>query len=365
MSIAMLVVPAMARADAFKIMNQRGTVLLEVINGRRSSSVPATTAQNGASDAERLGSGQFGQVFAGGSEHHGRVAIKVMSHEAPTHEKSRLAQEAAVMRAVGGAAGFAELHYAGSQIVFGRPSDVLVMDLMGDPVQKRCWPSRGCRLGGGKLSKAEAGDLMCEGSYYSAEGLRRLGSDMLRCLRTLHTAGWLHNDLKPTNMLYGAAGSGQEDRVFLVDFGTASRVGGSGPADGEGLEFGGGTPLFASLAQLEGRPTSPADDVESLWYCLAFLAAGALPWQWEPPQRVANIKRRLFVEGCAVVSETCDAQLASQECCSTNHCLATYDEWDVSAALHELWGCVLEAHASPEGVDYDECLLVFEDPLPD
>jgi hypothetical protein len=37
----------------------------------------------------------------------------------------------------------------------------------------------------------------------------------------------------------------------------------------EGCELaaGGGTPLFAtSLAQLEGRPTSPIDDIESLWY---------------------------------------------------------------------------------------------------
>ena len=39
--------------------------------------------------------------------------------------------------------------------------------------------------------------------------------------------------------------------------------------EGRELAAGGGTPLYASLAQLEGRSTSPVDDIESLWYCLA------------------------------------------------------------------------------------------------
>ena len=40
--------------------------------------------------------------------------------------------------------------------------------------------------------------------------------------------------------------------------------------EGRELAAGGGTPLYASLAQLEGRSTSPVDDIESLWYCLAY-----------------------------------------------------------------------------------------------
>ena len=39
--------------------------------------------------------------------------------------------------------------------------------------------------------------------------------------------------------------------------------------------YGGGTPLFASLAEHQGRPTRPIDDIESLWYSLAFLAHGS------------------------------------------------------------------------------------------
>jgi hypothetical protein len=125
--------------------------------------------------------------------------------------------------------------------------------------------------------------------------------------------------------------------------------------EGEELNAGGGTPLYASLAQLEGRPTSPVDDIESLWYCLAFLENGALPWQWEPRDRVTNIKKKLFVEECAILDDGCDAKLLSEEACSTAHCKATYDDWDSSGELHELWSCVLEAQDG-QPVDYDACL---------
>ena len=52
------------------------------------------------------------------------------------------------------------------------------------------------------------------------------------------------------------------------------------------LRAGGATPAFASVAQLEGRPTNPVDDMESLWYCLAYLEASggtaSLRWAYEP-----------------------------------------------------------------------------------
>ena len=50
------------------------------------------------------------------------------------------------------------------------------------------------------------------------------------------------------------------------------------------------------------------DDIESLWYCLAYLEQGALPWQWEPKERVTSIKRKLFAEECAIVGDECDSQ---------------------------------------------------------
>ena len=93
-------------------------------------------------------------------------------------------------------------------------------------------------------------------------------------------------------------------------------------------------------------------------YCLAYLEQGALPWQWEPKDRVTNIKKKLFEEECAISldgPDGCDAKLRSEEACSTAHCRATYDDWDNSAELHELWGCILDAQGGSP-VDYDACM---------
>ena len=101
-------------------------------------------------------------------------------------------------------------------------------------------------------------------------------------------------------------------------------------------------------------------------YVLAYLEEGALPWQWEPRERVAKIKQKLFTEECAIsVEGECDAQLSNEEICSTAHCRATYEEWDCSAGLHALWGCVLGAQSdepsAPASVDYDECIRALSD----
>ena len=62
---------------------------------------------------------------------------------------------------------------------------------------------------------------------------------------------------------------------------------------------------------------------------------------------------------CAISEEgQCDAQLLSEEACSTAHCKATYDDWENSAELYDLWTCVLEAQEG-EPVDYDACLLAL------
>ena len=113
---------------------------------------------------------------------------------------------------------------------------------------------------------------------------------------------------------------------------------------------------------LSATPLSPRSFIgpQHRRYCLAFLEEGALPWQWEPKERVTSIKKKLFVEECAISGDECDAQLLSDEACSTAHCLRTYESWDCSEALHELWGVVLESRAGG-AVDYDACLLALED----
>ena len=92
-----------------------------------------------ATDACELGSGHYGKVLLGRSARHGRVAIKVMPRGA---EDSSLAREAAALAAVGGEAGFPALLYHGQQTVLGRPSDVIVMELLGPSIEDLCWTAR-------------------------------------------------------------------------------------------------------------------------------------------------------------------------------------------------------------------------------
>ena len=78
-------------------------------------------------------------------------------------------------------------------------------------------------------------------------------------------------------------------------------------------------------------------------------------------ERVANIKRKLMEEECAISSDLCDALLSAEEMCSTAHCLRTYESWDCSDFLHELWSVVMESREAGE-VDYDACLLALKEP---
>jgi len=331
---------------AYGIWSEDGTKIVEVI-----SPVPLPVRDNEEKDADKLGNGRFGQVFRGRCEHsavHTPVAIKVTYNmeDAPQHEQSRLALEATVLRAMSGNRGFPRVLYDGRQSVFNKPGDVLVMQLLGRPILNRLWAK-------------DRGDTLCKDNSFTIPAVMNIGAQILSVLRPLHDQGFMHNDLKPMNILFGAQGSGMEDHIHLVDFGMATRHNERQDDTIEGyyLQAGGASPIFANVAQLEGRPTRPVDDVESLWYILAYLIEKELPWQWEPYERLANIKRRLYQDECGISSDQCTALLSSEDCCSTSHCFRTCDQWDVPDAMHELWCHIVEGQEDEKGmIDYDACL---------
>lgn len=330
-------------SHTFSIKARGSNEVIEYVGPSANHPLTRSDALKRADEAEMLGKGQFGKVLRGSSAQVGDVAIKVMPDGAPSHEQSRLALEAQVLRAMSGQRGFPMLFYDARQTIFGRPCDVLVMSLLGKPVSSA--------LGSDYADRSAA--------------VLKIGRDVVHCLRGLHDAGFVHNDIKPLNILFGPPGSDREADAHLLDFGMATCTGKveeecTVPADDDlYLAAGGGTPLYASLAQLEGRLTAPVDDIESLWYVLAFLEQGHLPWQWEPKERVLAIKKKMFEEECAISEDgECDTMLRSEDACSTEHCRATYDEWENSEQLYELWTCVLEAQESGL-VDYDACLLAL------
>ena len=99
-----------------------------------------------------------------------------------------------------------------------------------------------------------------------------------------HSAGILHGDLKPTNILVANDGS-----VKLIDFGSV-------PSPGSGMAAGTdptstGTPLYASPQILAGKAAEPRDDVFSL-ACLSYsiLSGGRHPFGGRPSLEDGRMK---------------------------------------------------------------------------
>ena len=264
---------------------------------------------------------QCGRAYRTSSRH---VAIKLSPHPAPT-----LAVEAAVLRDLAGQPGFPVLRSL-VEDVGGSGVNALTMEGLG-PSLHDVW------------------ETATQSTFFAGPTVLSYGADLLRCLRRLHAAGFVHNDVKPNNVLFDAGreaapGAALPPPLHLIDFGLATSVTGT-------LGGARGTPLFASCAAHEKRPTRPVHDVESLVYCLAYLASGALPWERKPLARAAFMKRRMLAgaDGCSTLMDACEAQRLTEDVHAT----------ETVEALQALWTEVV-AGQETGAVDYDACLAALE-----
>ncbi len=87
-----------------------------------------------------------------------------------------------------------------------------------------------------------------------------IGMQMLDILEKFHSLGYIHNDLKPQNMMikYG------QNQVYLIDFGLTTSI-----TELSRYKFR-GTPFFASNNALMKKASGPKDDLESLIYILIY-----------------------------------------------------------------------------------------------
>lgn len=293
---------------------------------------PAADAQHGIAAAlgctvvGRAGSGFYGSVLLARRRADGAsVALKLAPHPAET-----LAIEARVLEQLRGTRGFPVL-YAHEVAPGGTAYDALVMERLGASIH-------------------DTWERETAGTHLAGPTVLRLGRGALRCLRALHAAGYVHNDVKPANVLFGAPDGARAAAVHLIDFGLATSV--HGAQVGRGAPF--GTPLFASAAAHAGAPTRPVHDVESLVYALAYLAQGGLPWARKRPARAAALKRRMLAEGTA--ARASPRAVASARLTEGVHDAAT------AQALHAVWQQVAGAYEAPPGrrhVDYDACLAAL------
>lgn len=114
---------------------------------------------------------------------------------------------------------------------------------------------------------------------FSAPTALRLSLEMLGALEQLHSLGYVHRDVKPSNFAL-LQSKDNKCRIILIDFGLCRQFklpNGEIKPPRENTQFR-GTIRYAPLAAHRAQEQSPKDDLESWLYVAAEFMAGELPW---------------------------------------------------------------------------------------
>ncbi|WP_079102636.1 serine/threonine-protein kinase [Streptomyces sp. TP-A0356] len=114
------------------------------------------------------------------------------------------------------------------------------------------------------------GEVLQEGTLGVREAAR-IGLEVLGALEAAHSAGVLHRDVKPDNVLLG-----RHDRVVLTDFGIAQIEGESSLTDTGGFV---GSPEYIAPERVLGHRPGPASDLWSLGVVLYTVTEGVSPFR--------------------------------------------------------------------------------------
>ena len=210
---------------------------------------------------DELGSGGFGQVY--------RV-LQVGTNREFALKTARgtkgikfLQKEYNLLKLLNGVDGFLRVH---DQIMLGSNVEAIVLDLQGKDLKK---------------TKNERGGL---GSKRTA----KVAVAMLTCLKALHDEGYVHQDIKPDNILIG---NKDPTEFYLIDLGLAREI-----YDNPDNMKPCGTKRYMSLNQHMENKTSRQDDMEQLAYTLIDVAKGSLPWENELDHN-SLFEAKLEIEG--------------------------------------------------------------------
>lgn len=119
--------------------------------------------------------------------------------------------------------------------------------------------------------------------------VRRILLHAGRGLMAAHTAGWIHGDVKPSNILVGA-----DDRVYIADFGLARRArGDTSPFEPtpRGETEASGTPAYLAPERHDGAPASVGSDVYAFCLTAWEVLGGAYPWKAQGDALVESKRR--------------------------------------------------------------------------
>jgi serine/threonine protein kinase len=195
----------------------------------------------------KIGEGSFGQIFKGQNIRTSElVAIKMESIEFDT---KLLKNESIIYQYLNGLQGVPFVKW------FGKDDNYyyMVINLLGDSLQT----------------------IKNQKQKFSLKLTLQIGFQALNLLKSIHSKGLVHRDIKPDNFLIGL--NNKIKSIYLIDFGFCKTY----SLQNTNLKTNSliGSPMYASINAHKLLDLTRRDDLESLGYMLAYFYLGSLEWE--------------------------------------------------------------------------------------